>query len=161
MEIENDIIYEIRETFGIEPSHVMESVLARRPDEFAALYYLLNIKKQRRWRRSMSDVRKSFDKLTMDLEDNEPTAIQDIVDYTVSNASSIRQNSYVLLTYIFTEKLELIEGSRCVAALIVKCNEQSLPLLNQRREGGMRQLAKYFVPLKLSEDIFVSSSNPQ
>lgn len=123
MEIENDIIYEIRETFGIEPSHVMESVLARRADEFAALYYLLNIKKQRRWRRSMSDVRKSFDKLTMDLEDNEPTAIQDIVDYTVSNASSIRQNSYVLLTYIFTEKLELIEGSRCVAALIVNTEE--------------------------------------
>ncbi|XP_071819296.1 uncharacterized protein [Apostichopus japonicus] len=84
MEIENDIIYEIRETFGIEPSHVMESVLARRADEFAALYYLLNIKKQRRWRRSMSDVRKSFDKLTMDLEDNEPTAIQDIVDYTTA-----------------------------------------------------------------------------
>lgn len=71
----------------------------------------------------MSDVRKSFDKLTMDLEDNELTAIQDIVDYTVSNASSIRQNSYVLLTYIFTEKLELIEGSRCVAALIVNTEE--------------------------------------
>lgn len=84
MEIENDIIYEIRETFGIDPSHVMESVLARRTDEFAALYNLLHIKKQRRWKSSMNDVRRSFDKLTMDLEGNEPTEIQDIIDYTVS-----------------------------------------------------------------------------